>query len=145
MSEADKEANINKIRNRIKKWTPENITDGEFEKFLYKGTSIEEVKKPPKFTATPLHRHFIGKILNRQHLWNIKQKNISIDRFDLITLNFIIFSLNNKYIDIENNKSRFEDFKESTNKILNECSMGELYITNFITMTKNIYSEVMFR
>jgi hypothetical protein len=128
LSEADKEANISKMRENIKKWTVEDVTGGEFEKFLYKGTSIDEFGKLPKFTDSTLSEHFVGKILNRQHLWEIAEKKSAADRFDLITLNFFIFSLNGKYKG--DNKRRFEDFQENTNKILRECSMGELYIAN---------------
>ena len=73
-----------------------------------------------------------------------------MDRFDLITLNFFVFSNDDKY---QNNKSRYFNFVDSTNRILNECSMGELYITNpyecFLMMCIvsdapfSIYSEVL--
>jgi len=112
----------------IKKWTVEEISEGEFEKFLYRGTSIEEVGKLPKFTDSTLSEHFVGKTLHRQHLWELAEKKTGADRFDLITLNFFIYATDGKYKG--ENKRRFEDFLESTNSILNECSMGELYIAN---------------
>jgi len=122
------EKKSDKMREGIKKWTAGDITDGEFEKFLYRGTSIEEVGKLPKFTDSTLSEHFVGKILSRQHLWELAEKKTGIDRFDLITLNFFIYSTDGKYKG--ENKRRFEDFLESTNSILNECSMGGLYVAN---------------
>jgi len=130
LTAADKDEHVVEMRKTLKKFTADDITDGDFEKFLYKGTSIEEVGKLPRFSDSTLSEHFIGKILSRQHLWEIRDKNISVDRFDLITLNFFIFSRDSEYTSSQDNKRRYDDFKDSTNKMLNECSMGELYDAN---------------
>jgi len=130
LSKEAKETHINKMREEIKRWTIDDITDGEFEKFLYKGTSIDDVGKLPKFSDMDLSPHFTGKILNRQRLWKIKNKEVLIDRFDLLTLQFLLFAFDKNYKNIKDNNRRFDDFIETTNKILNECSMGELYVAN---------------
>ena len=45
-----------------------------------------------------------------------------------MTLNFFIFSQDVKYA--EDNKNRYIAFVDSTNEILSECMMGEMYVTN---------------
>jgi len=79
------------------------------------------------FAMSTLSKSFFNKRMSKQHLGEIIKKEVLIDRFDLITLNFFIFSQNEKY---KNNKKRFKDFVGITNEILNECSMGELYYPN---------------
>ena len=51
-----------------------------------------------------------------------------VSRFDLITLNFFVFS---QELDAYPQAvTRYSAFCDSTNGILNRCSMGELYIQN---------------
>ena len=49
-------------------------------------------------------------------------------RFDLITLNFFIYS--QTLDDYPSVKERYNSFVESTNEILKRCFLGELYISN---------------
>jgi len=79
-------------------------------------------------TSSKLAKYFTIKRLSRQLIADILSKKTAVDRFDLMTLNFFIFSQNEKYN--EDNKNRFIAFVDSTNDILEECMMGELYVAN---------------
>ena len=63
-----------------------------------------------------------------QHINDILLNQAEVERFDLITLNFFIFS--QKLEEHPNNKARFILFEDSTNQILDSCGMGGLYISN---------------
>lgn len=75
-----------------------------------------------------LYEHFKGKRLSRQHMNDILAEKTEVDRFDLITLNFFIYS--QKLEEYPNTKKRYESFVACTNEILKECSMGKLYVAN---------------
>jgi hypothetical protein len=110
-----------------KEITAEDITERDFEKFLYVGTPEDKNSNLMKMSASTLSKHFADKRLSRQRLADIASKQIPIDRFDLITLNFIVFAHDETY---KNSKSRYIDFIDSTNDILDECSMEKIYIAN---------------
>ncbi len=72
--------------------------------------------------------HFHGKKFSRQHLDDILSGETEVDRFDLITLNFFIFSQKTDAYD--NKKLLYREFVASTNEILEHCGMGDLYAAN---------------
>jgi len=111
-----------------KKWTVDDITEGDVEKVLCCGTPVNRNGNLEKLSASKLTKYFCNKRLSRQHIAEIISKSVAIDRFDLITLNFFLFSQDERYL--EDNKNRYIAFVDSTNDILNECMMGELYVTN---------------
>ena len=66
--------------------------------------------------------------VNRQH-FNALEKDISkLTREDLITMNFFIYAT--KYSEKEFGEYRVEGFRESTNELLEKCSLGELFVSN---------------
>jgi|GEM_PF-299647 len=127
LSDSDKKSHIEKMRETRKIWGINDITESDVEKILCCGTPIDDNGNLSKLTSSTLSKHFINKRLGRKHLGEVIDKKVAVDRFDLITLNFFIFSQNDKY---KNNESRYISFFDNTNEILNECSMGELYIGN---------------
>ena len=115
------------IRNR-KIWKPEDINEGDVEKVLCCGTPLNKSGNLEKLSASKLAKYFRNKRLSRQHIGAILSKAVPVDRFDLMTLNFFIFSQNETYAG--DSKNRYIAFVDNTNEILNECMMGELYIAN---------------
>jgi len=111
-----------------KVWTSSDIDEGDVEKVLCCGTPINKNGNLEKLSASKLSKYFSNKRFSRQHIAALLSKSVAVDRFDLMTLNFFIFSQNKKY-DM-NSKGRYIAFADSTNDILNECMMGDLYITN---------------
>ena len=82
-------------------------------------------------TKLSLSEHTAGfsdRRFSRQHISEILNGNCDIDRFDLIALEFFIYS--QKLDECPDPKQRFLAFTDSINAILNECSMGELIISN---------------
>lgn len=111
-----------------KVWNPEDITEGDVEKVLCCGTPVNSNGNLEKLSVSKLSKYFSHKRFSRQHIAALLSKSVAVDRFDLMTLNFFLFSQNEKYA--EDNKKRYIAFVDSTNEILNECMMGELYVAN---------------
>jgi len=109
-------------------WGPDDITEGDIEKILCNGTPFDEKGNLVRVSTSRLAKYFSKRRLSRQHLHDILSGDVAIDRFDLITLNFFLFSQETRYE--EDNKNRFLAFTDSTNTLLEECGMGELYISN---------------
>lgn len=109
-------------------WTVDDITEGDVEKVLCCGMPVNSSGNLEKMSASKLAKFFDNKRFSRQHIAELLSNSTTIDRFDLITLNFFIYSQADKYAD--DNKNRFIAFTDSTNEILTECLMGELYVAN---------------
>lgn len=118
---------ITKIRTAKKAWAADDITEGDVEKIICCGMPMDKSGNLLKFSASKFSKHFDNKRLSRQHISDVINKNTAVSRFDLITLNFFIFSQDDRF---GNNKSRYTAFVNNTNAILNECAMGELYVAN---------------
>jgi len=111
-----------------KMWTVDDITEGDVEKVLCCGTPFNNSGNLEKLSASKLTKYFSCKRFSRQHIAELLSKSVAVDRFDLMTLNFFLFSQNEKYA--EDNKNRYIAYVDSTNDILSECMMGELYVAN---------------
>ena len=116
-----------KIRKSAKKFSANDITEADVEKFLCCGVPFDRKGNLQKYSLSTLAKHFSSKRMSRQHIYDILTKRVGVDRFDLITLNFFIIAMDER---IENNKSRFFYFTETTNRILEDCSFGGMYIAN---------------
>ena len=116
-----------KIRESAKKFSANEITEADVEKFLCCGVPFDGKGNLQKNSQSTLAKHFSSKRMSRQHIYDILTKRIGVDRFDLITLNFFVIAMDER---IENNKSRFFYFTETTNRILEDCSFGGMYIAN---------------
>lgn len=127
LSREEKLTAIAKIRSEQKVWSADEITEGDVEKFICCGVPMDNNGNLKKFSASTLAKHFSSKRLSRQHLHDINQGKADIDRFDLITLNFFVISQDES---ITNNQKRFAAFLDSSNQMLDKCTMGEIYIAN---------------
>jgi len=125
--EYEKSEHIQKMRAQRKIWAADDITDKIIEDILCCGTPSDKNGNLLKLSISTLSKHFNNKRMSRQRLNELLLKKAPVGRFDLITLNFFIFSQDTS---IANNKSRYSAFIEDTNKILNDCAMGDLYIAN---------------
>ena len=116
-----------KIRNAFKVYTANEVNEADVEKFLCCGVPYDGKGNLLKFSKSTLAKHFSSKRMSRQHIYDIMMKRIGVDRFDLITLNFFIFAMDET---TKNNNTRFFNFVEDTNRILDDCCLGRLYIAN---------------
>lgn len=123
----EKKKEIENYRTSRKVFTIEDITESDVEKHLCSGTPVDKNGNLTKISSSALSVHFAKKRLSKQHLTDINTGKSEPDRFDLITLKFFIVAEKNQN---EPANTRWWNFVEETNEMLNECSMGELYIAN---------------
>jgi len=127
LSFAEKNQQAEKIRTSFKAYASDEINEGDIEKFLCCGVPYDGKGNLLKFSKSTLAKHFSSKRMSRQHIYDILTKRIGVDRFDLITMNFFIFAMDES---MEDSKTRFFNFVEETNNILDACCLGRLYIAN---------------
>ncbi len=122
-----KKSLLKSFREKQKQISDKDVTESDVEKFLCSGTPIDKKGNLTKFSVSSLSANFSKKRMSRQHINDIISGKVSVDRFDLITLKFFIVAHSNIH---EKNINRWWAFVDETNKMLNLCSMGELYIAN---------------
>ena len=114
-------------RKRDKIWKAENITPSDIEKVICSGIPINNMGNLKKMSASILSKHFSQKRFSRQRITNILNHKLSVERFDLITLEFFVIS---QKMDEEDPYDRYQYFLEEIQEILERCGMGEIYIVN---------------
>ena len=127
LTNEEKYLRAEKIRKSPKTYTLEDISESDVEKFLCCGVPFDKKGNLIKASKSTLAKHFNNKRMSRQHLHEILAGRTDVDRFDLLTLLFFIHAMDDR---ISNNKARYIHFVEEGNQILNDCSMGEIYIAN---------------
>lgn len=107
---------------------PEDITPGDVERIICSAVPLGSHGNLMPAKASELCEQFSGKRFSRQHVSEVLAGKAGIDRFDLITLKFFTYAG-----DIEahiHTRKRYSDFINSTNRMLERCGMGPLYIAN---------------
>lgn len=127
LSYEEKAMRAQKMRQSIRYYNANDITTADVEKFLCCGIPFDGKGNLLKLSKSSLAKHFNNKRMSRKHLNDILSGKTDIDRFDLITLNFFIHAMNESET---NNKRRYINFIDSTNQMLSNCLMGELYVAN---------------
>lgn len=126
--DCEKIERIKKFRDDKRTFTREDITESDIEHIICATIPTDRHGNLTPSKASKLNEQFAGKRFSRQRIGEILSGNAEITRFDLITLNFFVFSQKlNVYPEA---KQRYMQFLESTNKILEKCFMGSLYIQN---------------
>lgn len=128
LTDEEKFARMESRRLTMHYYTPKDVTEGDLEKVICSAVPTDKHGNLIPAKASSLNKAFYGKRFTRQHIHDILYNKIDVDRFDLITLNFFIYSQSGD--SYSRNLNRFNGFIESTNWILAECSMGDLYVTN---------------
>lgn len=119
---------IKKFRDEHRIFKREDINESDIEHIICAAIPMDRHGNLTPSKASKLNEQFAGKRFSRQRIGEILSGNAEITRFDLITLNFFVFSQKlNVYPEA---KYRYMQFLESTNKILEKCFMGKLYIQN---------------
>lgn len=119
---------IKKFRDEKRIFTREDITESDIEHIICAAIPSDRHGNLTPSKASKLNEQFAGKRFSRQRIGEILSGNAEITRFDLITLNFFVFS--QKLSIYPEAKQRYARFLESTNEILKKCFMGSLYIQN---------------
>lgn len=118
----------NETEDDKKTYTKDDITESDFEKIICAAIPVDRHGNLTPSKASSLNEQFQGRRFSRQHIGEVLTGKSDISRFDLITLNFFIFS--QRAEEYDNANKRFTEFLESTNNILLKCYMGKLYVQN---------------
>lgn len=119
---------INRFRSEKRLFTKDDISESDIEHIICAAIPTDRHGNLTPSKASKLNEQFAGKRFSRQRIAEILANNTEVTRFDLITLNFFVFS--QKTEAHSNIKQRYTEFLNTTNQILNECFMGGLYIQN---------------
>ncbi len=124
----EKKRRLEKFCSKRKVYTRHDITESDIEHVICAAIPTDRYGNLTPSKASKLNEQFSGRRFSRQRISEILSGKTEINRFDLITLNFFIFSQSiDKY---PNAKNRYTQFQKTTNNILEKCFMGKLYIQN---------------
>lgn len=132
-----------------KVWTKEEISPADFEAVFCAGIPKTKNGNLQKNASSKLSKQFQQKRMNRQRISNILQGKQKIQRFDLITLLFLIYA---ETVEKEWPAERFLRYVDHINEILKKCDMIGIYPVNpyesFVLMCLlsdeplEVYSEI---
>lgn len=124
----EKQERIEQFRSKKKVFSRDDITESDIEHIICSAIPTDRHGNLTPAKASKLNEQFLGKRFSRQHIGDIIFGKSQVTRFDLITLNFFVFSQN---LDVyPEPKFRYLQFCDSTNEILERCFLGKLYIQN---------------
>ena len=128
MSDLDKQKRIEQFRSKKKVFSREDITESDLEHIICSAIPTDRHGNLTPGKASKLNEQFLGKRFSRQRVGDILSGAAQVTRFDLITLNFFVFS---QKLDVyPEAKSRYLQFYDSMNTILEKCFLGKLYVQN---------------
>lgn len=128
ISDTERQLRVARKREQQKVYTSNDITESDLERIISSAIPVDRHGNLTPSKASKLNAQFSGKRFSRQHISDILAGKADVTRFDLITLNFFIYSQTLEAY--SNLKLRYTSFVESTNKILDQCFLGKLYISN---------------
>lgn len=109
-----------------RQWRPEDVGPSEIERKLCDGIPRNESGNLQRMSRSLLNRQFQSKRLTRQRLDQLLKGALAVERFDLITLCFLIASQQED----EDPRQRLRRFMDDINPILEDCGMMGLYPAN---------------
>ena len=124
----EKEERIRQTEENGANLSREDIQESDLEHILCSAIPTDRSGNLIPAKRSALHALFEGKRFSRQRISDILLRKTEPERFDLITLNFLIFSL--RVEEEPNAQKRYMRFVKSTNRILTDCFMGPLYVPN---------------
>ena len=124
----EKQERVRQTENGGTVLTREDITESDLERILCSAIPTDSSGNLIPARRSTLNTLFEGNRMSRQHISDVLLRKIEPERFDLITLNFLIFSL--RVEEEPNPQKRYMRFIQSTNRILADCFMGPVYVTN---------------
>ena len=109
-------------------YTPEEITPADLESVILSAIPKGKTGNLIPMKASSLNGQFQGRRLSRQRLTELLDGSAAINRYDLITLFFFVFS--QRLDDYPGTRHMYAAFVGEMNRILNRCSMTPLYVAN---------------
>ena len=126
--DSEKQKRIEQFRSRKKVFTKEDITESDIEHIICAAIPTDRHGNLTPSKASKLNEQFAGRRFSRQRIGDILSGKTDVTRFELITLNFFVFS--QRLYDYPDPKNRYLKFVHSTNEILEQCSRGKIYVQN---------------
>ena len=115
-------------RSRKKAVTRHDITESDMEQVLCSAIPKDHHGNLTPGKRSKLNEQFAGKRFSRQRISDILAGRAEVTRFDLITLNFFIFS---QKLDVyPDPKQRYVQFQDAVDELLEKCFMGKMYVQN---------------
>lgn len=128
MFDYEKQKRIEQFRSKKRMFSREEITESDIEHIICAAIPTDRHGNLTPSKASKLHEQFTGKRFSRQRIGDILSGNAEVSRFDLITLNFFVFS---QKLDVyPEPKARYLQFYDSMNAILEKCFLGKMYVQN---------------
>ncbi len=124
----EKRERLQAKRAERKRYRRSDITESDLEHVICSAIPVDRHGNLTPGKASRLNDAFSGKRFSRQHIHDILSGKAGINRFDLITLNFFVFSQEEEKF--QSAEQRYGSFIDSTNAILEKCFLGPLYIAN---------------
>ncbi len=107
-------------------WRPEDIGPSDIEKMLCDGIPMTSDGNRMKMGNSLLNRQFRQKRITRQRLDSLLKGELEIERYDLITLEFLVYSQKED----ENPRKRCMVYLDRINDVLTGCGMQAVYPAN---------------
>ena len=108
-------------------WTARDISSADMEKIICSGIPVNSSGNLQKMSASLLNSHFRQRRFSRQRMDSLEKRTLPVERFDLITLLFFIYS---QEWEDEEPELRCRAYIDEMNDILRTCGMIELYPVN---------------
>ena len=105
----------------------EDITPADFEKILCSGIPVNKSGNLQKMSASVFHSLFKLKRMSRQRVTGILNRQHPVERFDLITLLFLIYA---QTVERDWPAERYLQYIDAINEILEKCGMHGIYPVN---------------
>ena len=122
-----------------KVYTIDDITESDLEHIISSAIPIDRHGNLTPGKASKLNAQFAGKRFNRQHISEVLAGNAEVTRFDLITLNFFIYS--QTLDEYPNVKARYSSFVESTKCFVLMCILSEHPLGTYADVWEMSYEQ----
>ena len=126
--DSEKQKRIEQFRSKKKVFSKDDITESDIEHVICAAIPTDRHGNLTPSKASKLNAQFAGRRFSRQRIGKILSGETEVTRFELITLNFFVFS--QKLDAYPDPKARYLKFYETTNEILDRCFLGKIYIQN---------------
>jgi len=126
--DSEKQKRIEQFRSKKKVFCRDDITESDIEHIICAAVPTDRHGNLTPSKASKLNEQFLGKRFSRQRIGDILSGDAEVTRFDLITLNFFVFS--QKLDMYPEPKARYLHFHKSMDAILEKCFLGKMYVQN---------------
>lgn len=108
-------------------WKAEEISPADLEKIICCGIPMTSSGNLQKMSVSLLNKHFNQKRFSRQRIEKLIHRQVTVDRFDLITLLFFIYT---QEMADDEPEIRCKKYMDEINDLLGQCHMSALYLVN---------------